>query len=1123
MCRHQNVETRYHQTLPETEMCGTKADHPSRTEIYHNPSKTIHKCDRCGLIFPYDHSLKRHLRRDHLHKDTIFESMDLEGVEYFGTVKKVAKEPVPIVGAVEEVIVPHKKLRIVSINVFSLVSVKRKLRVRIGILKSKADIIAISETKFHQHTAEYKVPGYYQAASITRKAGAGGLLIMAKNTIKLHSIQIKNVLPEVQTIEFEFNKHKFIAVYRSPTIPKGTPEKVYHKSLIDFLEGRIKKFNAKNHPYVLMGDFNLGELAACHFDPDIKMTDYDNDDPDRLPSVETMWADFFMGNNLEQWVFEPTFPRYGSILDIVMTPNDQVVQNLTVEKELFNGKFDHYAVSFDINTSYETNETPRTRRLKTKKNWEKFRDLLIEARILENCPTGTADEMTEYIIAKIQEAYDEAIPLVVVKPRAQCYLHRETKAFIKRQTRLRSKLRSLTPGSRSHIEVKARLIMIDTCVDDKMKNDRVHHQIRLLEISKEKNKNLFAHVKEAKSTPSVNITGPVKDMDGVLRTSDKDVADAFSSLMGTQLKSDEKSKIDWTKPHPDRPKNTKSHMICCIFVGKEAIIAQIKKSRIQAAPGPDGIPMEAFSVAKDILAEPLTHLFNLINQTGSVPKHFKEARVKMLFKKNEKSDMVNYRPLAMANHIAKLWERIVNSELMGHLEKNNLLSKYQYGFRPNRGTAENLLQLWEHVVDRVEKEKTHIELWSLDLTKAFDKLNHVKVLELLHKSGVYGFMGLSIQNWLIDRNQFVEVGSSRSTRTAVNRSCIQGSVLGPTLWLMYINTLLEELDKAEVKFYAYADDVAIVQRLDTEQDKEEFEKVLGILQKWAEKYEMAWSPLKTQRLVFKYQGGPKHHDPLEMFFGGKKIIPLEKSCVSLGVKIGANCTFMEHIKSIKNKIKTLTGLVKKNFANLTQALLDRYYTVYVMPSIIYCCQIWHGGDEVMLRSIEKAIEDFWKLSPSGSPKDFIGPRVLLIIFDLNYAKKMWDRSSMIKFEEMYKLDEDENDRPNEENRLRTRAHSLKCSRLRFSIRTRNYWNLLPNGIRELRYDFFKREAKKFVVDNKERFLNFGNKDKTGPKDLPKLIPYVPPKTPANFDPKAKKPPETTDVQGKKKAKKKAYR
>ena len=252
------------------------------------------------------------------------------------------------------------------------------------------------------------------------------------------------------------------------------------------------------------------------------------------------------------------------------------------------------------------------------------------------------------------------------------------------------------------------------------------------------------------------------------------------------------------------------------------VLTQIKKSRKLAAPGPDGITMDVFSMAKDILAGPLTKLFNLINQSGDMPKHFKEARVKMLFKKGEKSDMMNYRPLAMANHIAKLWERVVNCELMDHLEKNGLLSKFQYGFRPNVGTTENLLELWEHIVDRVEKEKAHIELWSLDLTKAFDKLNHVKVLELLHKSGVYGCMGLSIQNWLTDRTQHIEVESSKSETTQVNRSCIQGSVLGPKLWLMYINTLLVELEEASVKFFAYADDVAIVQRLD-------FEKVMEIL------------------------------------------------------------------------------------------------------------------------------------------------------------------------------------------------------------------------------------------------------------------------------------------------------
>ena len=141
----------------------------------------------------------------------------------------------------------------------------------------------------------------------------------------------------------------------------------------------------------------------------------------------------------------------------------------------------------------------------------------------------------------------------------------------------------------------------------------------------------------------------------------------------------------------------------------------------------------------------------------------------------------------------------------------------------------------------------------------------------------------------------------------------------------------------------------------------------------------------------------------------------------------------------------------------------------------------------MLREIESAIRNFWKLSPTGPPEDFVGPRVLLIIFDLNYAKKMWDGISAVDFNKMYKVDEDENTRENEGSFLRKRPHNLKCSRLRFSMRTRNYWNLLPIEIRQLEYHIFKKEAKKFIVENQARFLNFGDKDKTHPKFLPKCF------------------------------------
>jgi hypothetical protein len=111
----------------------------------------------------------------------------------------------------------------------------------------------------------------------------------------------------------------------------------------------------------------------------------------------------------------------------------------------------------------------------------------------------------------------------------------------------------------------------------------------------------------------------------------------------------------------------------------------------------------------------------------------------------------------MSNHIGKLWERVVNSAIIDHLEANGLLSHRQHGFRRNRGTATNLSQLWEQIIDMVEREGALVELWNFDLTKAFDLLDHAKVLELLHKTGIYGKLGLSIQNWLVARTQYVEI------------------------------------------------------------------------------------------------------------------------------------------------------------------------------------------------------------------------------------------------------------------------------------------------------------------------------------------------------------------------------
>jgi hypothetical protein len=183
-----------------------------------------------------------------------------------------------------------------------------------------------------------------------------------------------------------------------------------------------------------------------------------------------------------------------------------------------------------------------------------------------------------------------------------------------------------------------------------------------------------------------------------------------------------------------------------------------------------------------------------------------------------------------------------------------------------------------------------------------------------------------------------------------------------------------------------------------------------------------------------------------------------------------------------------------NFENITPDLLHRYYQAYVIPNLIYCCQVWQGGDEVQLQPIENAVAKFWELSPTKKPpKSFIEPRLLFILFDLNYVKKMRDGISPLDFDEMFKTSTMKNPRDNVDEKIPAPTFRLEISRHKFGNRTRSYWNLLPKDIRHLKYNSFKREAKTYVLNNSERFLNLGNKNKARPKDLPEIVPYEPSK------------------------------
>ena len=718
-------------------------------------------------------------------------------------------------------------------------------------------------------------------------------------------------------------------------------------------------------------------------------------------------------------------------------------------------------------------------------------------------PYGDAEEdIANYFTEKFRESYLKHTPEIIVKqPPPGGELDYTTKRNIRHSKRLFKTIKwASINGSWSEERLekaKSKLRLIKKSNKFMIRRDRVANEIRRLEISEKKQRNFFDHMKSFQKTNTTE--GPIRNKDGELQTEDEHIANTFNINLGDQLLPGQKPNVDWTTRHPlwnkirpdiDEepfhpaffdPGNTyvpePEETLSRLYITPQEVAEKIKAANRKAAAGPDELPMEFYAQMKHIISAPLAFLYNLITQTGRVPEAFKTTKVKMLYKKKARDDPQNYRPLSMSNHLGKIWERIMNFHLKTHLEKHGLLSSRQHGFRNGMGTTTNLLQMWEKLIETVEKEGPLCEMWSFDLTKAFDLLDHAKVLELLHSAGISGGFGQSIESWLTNRYQYVEVNGIKSNKTIVGKSCVQGSVFGPTLWLVYIQPLMKRLEKMKVQFYGYADDIAIIKRIRTEQDQREFEVILRTLQEWADEFGMRWSPAKTQRLVFKYQGCRPPHDPREIHFGGVKIVPQKATAESLGLLINSSCVFTAHIKRVRDKIKTMVYQVKRNFANIHPEVQKKIYKIYMQSKIDYGSSIYYPGLEHLIKPINKIVDTFWKLGPTKvPPNDIMSPQLRMIENDLKIVHKMYMGVYPLKYEEIF-----QSNREYERNFLTRQEKNkdlpipkwrLAIVKQKFSFRTRFYWNFLPPNIRELKLSLFKPALKKFLIKNKQTFLNF---------------------------------------------------
>ena len=385
-------------------------------------------------------------------------------------------------------------------------------------------------------------------------------------------------------------------------------------------------------------------------------------------------------------------------------------------------------------------------------------------------------------------------------------------------------------------------------------------------------------------------------------------------------------------------KNIPSHKSFYLYpTGDEELKNIITLLKPKTSTGHDNISPKILKKLYSGLISPCVYIINLSLSTGIVPKAMKIAKVVPIFK-NSGSDtiMKNYRPVSLLPVLSKVLERIVYNRLFHYLMKHNIFSPAQYGFLPNRSTELAILELQDRIMEITNNKESCVGVF-MDLSKAFDTLDH-KIL--LDKLNYYGIRGVALDwfcNYLSNRRQFVNIDGTSSGQLPISCGVPQGSILGPLLFLIYVN------DLATVSKHAitilFADDTNLIYKASTYDElKLIIKSDLFKISDWFKANKLALNESKTKFIIFHTQ----YNKPPDNFPIILNNIELERvdNAKFLGVMIQENLMWNTHINYISNKVSKATAILAKLKHYLPKYALKLIYNSLCLSHISYALPVW---------------------------------------------------------------------------------------------------------------------------------------------------------------------------------------
>ena len=506
------------------------------------------------------------------------------------------------------------------------------------------------------------------------------------------------------------------------------------------------------------------------------------------------------------------------------------------------------------------------------------------------------------------------------------------------------------------------------------------------------------------------------------------------------------------------------------YVTVEELKSIAKGFKDGKAPGADNIPISIVKKTLDLISDPLLSIINLSLSSGVFPDRLKISKIIPIFKSDNASLAQNYRPISILPAFSKIFERAVYNRIFQFLVDNDILFKHQFGFRPGHSTSHALVNFVNKVANAVDCQKYVAGIF-LDLSKAFDTLNHEILLSKLEAYGINGSAHQWITNYFCNRIQFVQIGNSKSDALRQICGVPQGSILGPLFFILYINDLPACCN--ELEFILFADDTSIFfEHNDLDVLTSHLNVQLNNVSTWLKANKLSINVKKTKLMIFR---------PRQKTVPITRQIVLDNNALEqvdntkfLGVYIGQHLEWKTHVNFIAAKISKSVGLLyKAKYYLPSKSLLTLYYAL-IYPYLTYCNLIWASNYVTNLQRIyllqKRAVRAISKADYKASSKPLFANLKILDVFSIyslqvsSFMYLYHNDALPISFTQIFQTG-------NQINRYSTRysdfyrPHICRTNIKEFSILFQGprIWNSLPNDIKNApSFSIFKRMIKPFL-------------------------------------------------------------